>query len=227
MCAAPCTLFWPRSGFTPVPGLPTLPVRSARFTSAITPSVPCTCSVIPRPWKLMDGVSRAYRRAACRTRSGSTPQVPATSSGRKRPTKARKASHPSTRSRRNAASTSPSSTRTHARAFSNTTLAPGRTARCSAPGTRASSMLRGSITMRFAPPSACCLMRAPTTGWPSVALAPQSRMVRARSMSSKELVAAPVPSIAESARAEGAWQTRAQLSTLLVPSTTRANFWAT
>ena len=32
MWAAPWTLFWPRNGFTPLPGLPTLPVSSARFT---------------------------------------------------------------------------------------------------------------------------------------------------------------------------------------------------
>ena len=49
MWAAPCTLFWPRNGFTPAPGLPRLPVRRARLTSAITASVPCTCSVRPRP----------------------------------------------------------------------------------------------------------------------------------------------------------------------------------
>ena len=46
-------------------------------------------------------------------------------------------------------------------------------------------------------------------------------------MSSKELVAAPVPSISFIATAVGAWQTRAQQSMLLVPSTTRANFCAT
>src|ERR1035437_649900 len=37
MCGAPCTLFWPRSGLMPVPGLPMLPVSSARLTSAMMP----------------------------------------------------------------------------------------------------------------------------------------------------------------------------------------------
>ena len=68
-------------------------------------------------------------------------------------------------------------------------------------------------------------MRAPTTGWFSVVLVPQTRIVAARSMSSNELVAAPVPNIRFSATALGAWQTRAQQSTLLVPSTARASFW--
>ena len=39
----------------------------------------------------------------------------------------------------------------------------------------ASSIRRGSMTMSFAPRSAACLMRAPTIGWFSVALAPQTR----------------------------------------------------
>jgi len=34
----------------PVPGLPTLPVKSARFESAMMPSVPWMFSVSPRPW---------------------------------------------------------------------------------------------------------------------------------------------------------------------------------
>ncbi len=34
MSQAPCTLFWPRSGFTPVDGLPMLPVSMARLATA-------------------------------------------------------------------------------------------------------------------------------------------------------------------------------------------------
>ena len=91
----------------------------------------------------------------------------------------------------------------------------------------ASSVRRTSSTTSLAPRRAACRMRAPTIGWQEVALLPQTRMVLARSMSSNEFVAAPVPSIALSAAALGAWQTRAQQSTLFVPSTTRANFWMT
>ena len=43
--------------------------------------------------------------------------------------------------------------------------------------------LPGSITTRFAPFKAACLIRAPTIGWFSVAFAPQTRIVRAFSMS--------------------------------------------
>ena len=45
----PCTLFWPRSGFTPVPGLPMLPVIIARLAIAMTVVDPCECSVTPSP----------------------------------------------------------------------------------------------------------------------------------------------------------------------------------
>ena len=81
--------------------------------------------------------------------------------------------------------------------------------------------------MSFAPWRAACLMRAPVTGCPSVGLAPQTRIVRASSISSSEFVAAPVPSVIFIAAAVGEWQTRAQQSMLLLPSTTRANFCAT
>ena len=36
MSAAPCTLFCPRSGFTPTPGLPMFPVIIARSAIVIT-----------------------------------------------------------------------------------------------------------------------------------------------------------------------------------------------
>ena len=67
-------------------------------------------------------------------------------------------------------------------------------------------------------------MRAPTTGWFSVAFAPHTRIVRGGLDVAKEFVAAPVPNTAPSAAALGAWHTRAHPSTLFVPSTTRANF---
>ena len=47
MSHAPCTLFWPRSGLTPVPGRPIWPVSSARLATARTCSVPDECWVIP------------------------------------------------------------------------------------------------------------------------------------------------------------------------------------
>jgi hypothetical protein len=49
MSQEPCTLFWPRSGFTPTPGRPILPVAIARLAMAITVVEPWLCSVTPRP----------------------------------------------------------------------------------------------------------------------------------------------------------------------------------
>ena len=97
----------------------------------------------------------------------------------------------------------PSLTTVWAIAFSNGMFVPGLGARWHA-AYSASSMRRGSMTIRCVPASAACLMRAPTMGWFSVALAPQTRIVRARSMSSKQLVDAPAPSIALRAAALGA-----------------------
>ena len=74
---------------------------------------------------------------------------------------------------------------------------------------------------------AACLMRAPMMGWFSVGLAPKTRIAPASSMSSNELVDRPVPSIIFIAAALGEWQTRAQQSTLFVPTTMRANFCVT
>ena len=49
MSQLPCTLFWPRSGFTPTPRRPILPVAMARLAIAITAVLPWLCSVTPRP----------------------------------------------------------------------------------------------------------------------------------------------------------------------------------
>ncbi|MOA34051.1 hypothetical protein D3C78_1553980 [compost metagenome] len=49
MSQEPCTLFWPRSGFTPTPGRPMLPVTMARLAIAMTVVEPWLCSVTPRP----------------------------------------------------------------------------------------------------------------------------------------------------------------------------------
>lgn len=49
MSQEPCTLFCPRSGFTPTPSRPMLPVTMARFAIPITMVEPWLCSVTPRP----------------------------------------------------------------------------------------------------------------------------------------------------------------------------------
>ena len=49
MSQLPCTLFWPRSGFTPTPSRPTMPQAMARLAMPITMVEPCACSVTPNP----------------------------------------------------------------------------------------------------------------------------------------------------------------------------------
>ncbi len=49
MSHEPCTLFWPRSGFTPTPSRPMFPVAMARLAIAMTAVEPWLCSVTPSP----------------------------------------------------------------------------------------------------------------------------------------------------------------------------------
>ena len=49
MSQAPWTLFWPRSGLTPTPSRPMLPVAMARLAMPMTIVEPWLCSVTPRP----------------------------------------------------------------------------------------------------------------------------------------------------------------------------------
>jgi hypothetical protein len=56
-------------------------------------------------------------------------------------------------------------------------------------------------------------------------LAPARRKQSARSKSSNELLPPESPSEAMSPADDGAWHSREQLSTLLVPIATRMSFW--
>ena len=49
MSQEPWTLFCPRSGFTPAPSLPMLPVAMAMLAMPITMVEPWLCSVTPSP----------------------------------------------------------------------------------------------------------------------------------------------------------------------------------
>ena len=71
------------------------------------------------------------------------------------------------------------------------------------------------------PRSAACLIRAPTTGWPSVGLAPMRIVASAWSKSANEPVAPDRPNDLRSANEVGEWQTREQLSMLFVPIAAR------
>ncbi|MOA27320.1 hypothetical protein D3C78_1481890 [compost metagenome] len=91
---------------------------------------------------------------------------------------------------------------------------------------RARRVRRGSTTTNRAPRAWARRMRAPIMAWFSVASAPISRIRSALSISAMLPVIAPEPRVSDSPATEGLWQMRAQWSTLLLPSTARANFCA-
>src|SRR6185312_7133138 len=59
---APCTLFWPRNGWSPVPGRPIWPVIIASAIRQRALSVPCTCCEMPIPHRIIDARDFAKRR---------------------------------------------------------------------------------------------------------------------------------------------------------------------
>ncbi len=86
---------------------------------------------------------------------------------------------------------------------------------------------RGSTAYMRAPlrmPLSTCWKKM---GWAKRALEPHITMTSVCSISSYEEVPPPEPKAAERPATLGAWQVRLQESTLWVPITTRANFWAT
>ena len=86
-------------------------------------------------------------------------------------------------------------------------------------------MRRGSMTMSFAPWRSRFFRREAKTGWPSVGLAPMTSTTSACSTESKSCVPAEVPKVVLRPYPVGEWQTRAQVSTLLLPNPARTSFW--
>ncbi len=74
---APWTLFWPRSGWSPVPLRPIWPVVSASAIKQRALSVPCTCWLMPMPQKMSEAREVAYSRATSRSVWASMPQTSA------------------------------------------------------------------------------------------------------------------------------------------------------
>ena len=68
-------------------------------------------------------------------------------------------------------------------------------------------------------------MRDAKTGCASVGLAPITTITSALSTDLKSCVPADVPKVLESPKPVGEWQTRAQVSTLLLPKPVRTSFW--
>ena len=63
MSDAPCTLFWPRSGCSPLPGRPTLPVIAHSAIRQRALSVPVVCWEIPMPQKMIPARASPQTRA--------------------------------------------------------------------------------------------------------------------------------------------------------------------
>ena len=73
MSPPPWTLFCPRSGFSPLPYLPTLPVSRPRLISASTLSVALWCSVMPSVQQIIPFSARAYASATSLIAAAGTP----------------------------------------------------------------------------------------------------------------------------------------------------------
>ena len=81
MSEAPCTLFCPRSGCSPLPGRPTLPVIAHIAIRQRALSVPVVCWEIPMPQKMTPAPASPQARATRRITSASTPVIWAARSG--------------------------------------------------------------------------------------------------------------------------------------------------
>ena len=88
-------MFCPRSGCSPVPGLPTWPVIRASEIRQRALSVPWMCCEMPMPQKMIEAGAVAYLRATVRMVPASMPQIGAISSGVKGAICAFSASNPS------------------------------------------------------------------------------------------------------------------------------------
>ena len=86
-------------------------------------------------------------------------------------------------------------------------------------------MRRGSTTISLAPSRSRRFIREAKTGCASVGLAPMTRITSDLSTDLKSCVPAEVPKAWLRPYPVGEWQTRAQVSTLLLPKPARTSFW--
>ena len=165
MCAAPWTLFWPRSGFTPLPGLPMLPVSSARFIERHHAIRALHVLGQPQPVHAERGAvrsHRALRRLANRVRVDAADDAQRVRASRARRTRQFSRGR-STRPCRNPASARSSSTIVCAMALNSATLVPGRTPGVDSRNRRQLDPARIDDD-QIGRPTTACLMRAPTIG---------------------------------------------------------------
>ena len=123
---APCTLFCPLSGCSPVPGRPTWPHISANEIRQRELSVPWICWLTPIPQKIIPDFEVAKVRATSRITSGAMPETASIASGVKSARWAFSASQFSVKAAMYCSSKRPSSTITFMIEFSIATSAPGR-----------------------------------------------------------------------------------------------------
>jgi len=88
-------------------------------------------------------------------------------------------------------------------------------------------ILRGSATINLAPLAFARKTRVAMRGWAIEVLEPMIKMQSAPSISSMELVIAPLPNTAASPATVEECQSRAQWSILFVPIAARVNFCKT
>ena len=81
MSEAPCTLFCPRSGCRPAPGLPMFPVIAHSAIRQRALSVPVVCWEIPMPQKITPERASPQARATRRISSAGTPVICSARSG--------------------------------------------------------------------------------------------------------------------------------------------------
>ena len=221
---APCTLFWPRSGCRPEPGLPIWPVTAQSAMRQRALSVPCTCWLTPMPQRIIDAFAVAKARATSRSVSAGMPQTGAMASGLQPITLALSASKLLARSWMKASSTSPSSITVWMSALSMATSVSA--LNCSVrQAWRPMSVTRGSASTIFAPRFAAFFIQVAATGWLAVGLEPITKISSACSTSFTGLLTAPEPTPSSSAATLDAWHSRVQWSTLLLPKPVRTSFW--
>ena len=221
---APCTLFWPRSGCRPEPGLPIWPVTAHSAIRQRALSVPWMCWLTPMPQRIIEALACANARATSRSVSAGMPHTGAMASGLQPITLALSASKLLVRSRINASSTRPSSITVWISALSRATSVSALNCSVRQAWVR-KSVMRGSASTIFAPRLAAFFIHVAATGWLAVGLEPITKISSACSTSFTGLLTAPEPTPSSSAATLEAWHSRVQWSTLLLPKPVRTSFW--
>jgi hypothetical protein len=202
MSQAPCTLFWPRSGFTPTPGRPMLPVSHGevgdRHDGGRALAVLGDAEAVVDRAVAAGGVEpRGGAQVSAGTPVSASRSPRANGAARRRTRPVLELVPVAALAHDEGLVDQPSVTMTCASAVSTATLVPGAAAGDAASmwGVRTRSMRRGSMTISFAPCAQPLLHAEAKTGWPSVGLAPITMTTSVCSTESKSCVPAEVPKV--------------------------------